>query len=72
MVKENVIQEFRLKNIEKIKNYFVYEIDKNGLMNKKHKKVPVILNYVEHLLILASAITVCVSISAFASLLGIL
>ena len=30
------------------------------------------LNYVEHLLILASTVTGCVSISAFASLVGIL
>ena len=30
-----------------------------------------VLNYIEHLLILASAVTRCVSISAFASLVGI-
>ena len=41
-------------------------------MSKKHKKVSTILNYTEHFLILASAITGCVSISAFASLVGIL
>ena len=40
-------------------------------MSKKHKKVSTILNYTEHFLILASAITGCVSISAFASLVGI-
>ena len=40
-------------------------------MNEKHKKVCTTLNYIEHFLILASTITGCVSISAFASLIGI-
>ena len=40
-------------------------------MSKKYKKVCVTLNYIEHFLILASVVTGCVSISAFASLLGI-
>ena len=41
-------------------------------MSKKHKKVCRVLNYTEHLLIVISTITGCVSISAFASLVGIL
>ena len=40
-------------------------------MSKKHKKVCTTLNYIEHFLILASAVTGCVSIFAFASLVGI-
>ena len=40
-------------------------------MRKKHKKVCITLNYIQHLLILAFTITECVSISAFASLVGI-
>ena len=40
-------------------------------MSKKHKKICSTLNYIEHFLILASTITGCVSISAFASLTGI-
>ena len=40
-------------------------------MSKKHLKVCTILNYTEHLLTLASPITGCISISAFASLVGI-
>ena len=40
-------------------------------MSKKHKKVCRILNYIHHLLIVISTITECVSISAFASLVGI-
>ena len=39
--------------------------------SKKHKKVCATLNYIEHFLILASAITKCASISTFASLVGI-
>ena len=40
-------------------------------MSKKHKKVCITLNYIEHFLILASTITGGISISAFASSLGI-
>ena len=40
-------------------------------MSKRHKKVYTALNYVEHFLILAFAVTGCVSISAFTSLVGI-
>ena len=38
MVEENVSQEFRLKNIDKTKNFFLEEIEQNELMSKKHKK----------------------------------
>ena len=41
------------------------------MKNRKHKKVCTTLNYIEHFLILASTITGCISISAFASLIGI-
>ena len=40
-------------------------------MSKKHKKVCKVLNYIDHLVIVISTITRCVSISAFASLVGI-
>ena len=40
-------------------------------MNRKHKNVCTTLNYIEHFLILASAIIRCISISGFASLLSI-
>ena len=40
-------------------------------MSKKHNKVCTTVNYIEHLLILGSTITGCVSISVFASLVGI-
>ena len=68
---ENISQEFRLKNIDETRNYLIEEINRNELMSKKHKKICSTLNYIEHFLILASTITGCVSISAFASLTGI-
>ena len=68
MSEENISQEFRLKNIDETRNYFLEEIKKNELISKKHKKVCRILNYIDHLLIVISATTGCISISAFASL----
>ena len=41
-------------------------------MSRRHKKVCTTQNYTEHCLILGSAVTGCISVSAFASLLGIL
>ena len=70
MVEENMSQEFRLKNIDETRKYSLEEIEQNELMSRKHKKVFITLNYIEHFLILASAITSCISISAFASLIG--
>ena len=71
MVEENISQEFRLKNIDETRNYLLEEIKQNELMSRKHKKVCLTVNYIEHFLILASTITGCISISAFTSLLGI-
>ena len=68
MVEENISQEFRLKNIDETRNYLTEEINQTELMSKKHKAF---LNYIEHFLILGSTITGCVSISAFASSVGI-
>ena len=70
MPEENMNQEFRLQKIGKIRNYLIEEINRNKLMSKKHK-VCRILNYIDHLVITISAITGCVSISAFTSLVGI-
>ena len=39
MAEGNISQEFRLKNIDEIQNYFIKEIDQNELMNSKHKSV---------------------------------
>ena len=43
----------------------------NHLVSKNHKNVCKVLNYIKHLLILVSAVTGYISISDFASLLGI-
>ena len=72
MVEENISQEFRLENIDEARNYFLEEIKQNELMNRKQKKISTTLNCTEHVLILASTITGCISISTFASLLGFL
>ena len=70
MVEENVSQEFRLKNIEKTRNYFVEKIEQNELMSNKDRKGCITLNYIEHFLILSSTVTGCISNSAFACLIG--
>ena len=64
-------QQFRFKNIDEPRSYLLEEIKQNELMRRKHKKVCAILNYIEHFFILISTITGCLSISAFASLIGI-
>ena len=43
----------------------------NELISRKHKKVCTTLNYIEHFFILASTITGCISISAFAAFLAV-
>ena len=64
-------QEFRLKKIDEIRNYLIEEVNRNELMSKKHKNVCRVLNYIDHLLIAICTITGCVSISVFASVVGI-
>ena len=60
-----------MKKIDEIRNYLIEEINRNKSMSKKHKKVCRVLNYIDHSLILISTITGCISISAFAFLVGI-
>ena len=67
MVKEANL-EFRLRKIDETKNYLLDEIKHNNLTSEKYKKTCKYLNYVEHLLIIASTVIGFVSISAFASL----
>ena len=71
MAEEKISQEFRLKNIDETRNYLIEETNRNELMTKKHNNVCTALNYIELFLILASTITGCILISAFASLIGI-
>ena len=56
MTEENISQEFRLKNMDEARNYFLEEIKQNELMSKKHKKVCKTLNYIKDFLILAFTI----------------
>ena len=67
----NISQKFRLKNIDETRNYLIKEINQNELMSKKLQKICKNLIYTEHFLILGSATTGCVSMSTFASLVGI-
>ena len=60
-----------MKNIKETRNYFIKEVDQNGLMSNKHQKFCTTLSYIKCFLILASVVAGCISISAFASLLGI-
>ena len=39
MTEENMSQEFRLKNIDETRNYFVEKTNQNELRGKKHKKI---------------------------------
>ena len=71
MYEENISQGVRLKNVDDTRNYFITQIYQNELMSKKHKKVLKVLNYIEDFLTVTSTITGCVSILAFASLVGI-
>ena len=61
MAEENISQEFRLKNIDETKKYFIEKIKKNET-SKKHRKLCTTLCSIEHLLILASTVTGSVSI----------
>ena len=64
MSKENIIQKFKLEDVDETRNYLTEKINQNELMIKKHKKVYRSLNYIEQLLIL-------ISFYAFAFLVGI-
>ena len=57
MVEENISQEFRLKNIDGSRNYFVEEIEQNELISQEHKKAFTTLNYIERFLILDSVVS---------------
>ena len=72
MIKENISQKVKLKNVDETRNYFLEEIEQVVLMSNKHKKVCTNLNYIEHFLILYSTVTGCISLSAFSSLFQIL
>ena len=70
MFKEKISKEFRLQNIDETENYLIEKINENELMSKKHEKVYIVLNYIEHLLVLTSTVSGWVFISNFACLVG--
>ena len=72
MIKENISQKVKLKNVDETRNYFLEQIEQVVLMRNNHKKVCTTLNYIEHFLILSSTVTGCISLSAFSSLFRIL
>ena len=65
---EEASLEFRLRKTNETRNYHLEEVNHNDLIREKYKKTCKYLNHIEHLLILVSTITSCVSIFAFASL----
>ena len=67
---EKASLEFRLRKIDETGNYLLDEIKHNDLMSEKYDKTCKNLNYVEHLLIQASKVTGCFSMSTFASLVA--
>ena len=64
-------QEFALENIDEWTYYFLGKIKQNEWMSTKHKVVCVALNCIKHVFVLASTITGRISISTFASLIGV-
>ena len=60
-----------MKSISEARSCFLKETEKNELMSKKYKKVCTTLNYIEQFIVLASTIAGCISVSAFASFIGI-
>ena len=63
--------EFRLRKIDETRNHLLHEKNFKDLMSEKDMKTCKYLNYVEQLLVLASTVFGCISISAFASLVAI-
>ena len=70
--RKKISEEFRLKKIDQTKIYFLEEIKQKHTYNESEvKKLFMTLNHIEQSLILASATTGCISISAFTLLNGI-
>ena len=52
-----MVNDLELKNIDEKRNYFIKETDQNKLINNRHKKVSMTINYIEHFPILTSRVT---------------
>ena len=66
MTAKRMSLEFRLRKIDETRNYDLDEM-KQWFHEWRYKNTCKYLNFVEHLLKLASTVTGCISISAFAS-----
>ena len=51
----------QIEKKDKRRDYFIEQIKQNQLMSKKRKNIYPYLNYIEHLLILASTVTAITS-----------
>ena len=72
-LKVNKIEESKILNLKTwIKQEIIsWKKKAKWIVSKKYKNIFMALSYIEQLLILLSTVTVCVSISAFASVAGI-
>ena len=64
-------QQFRLKKINEIKDYFLSEIRERELISKKHSKYIASLEYFDKSLNVLSILSGSISIVSFASVIGI-
>ena len=55
-----IIEYKYIENVDEKINYPIKEINQNVVMSKNHKKVYTVVNYIDHLLISVSTVTVCV------------
>ena len=63
-------QQFRLKKINKVKDYFVAEIKERQLMSKRLSKYIASFEYCDTLLIILSVTTGSISVASFATVTG--
>ena len=63
-------QQFRLKKINEIKDYFVAEINERGLMSKRLSKYIASFDYFDKSVIVLSVTTCSISIASFATVIG--
>ena len=59
------------QKIDETRNYILELINHNDFMSEVHKKACRCLNYFENFLVFVSAVSGCISISAFVSLVGV-
>lgn len=51
MTEQNIKQKFRLREVDKNRNYFIEERKQNEVISKKQKSICKILNHIRYLLI---------------------